>query len=323
MHIHFHDSLDHDKLPMLPRDWADAARLAGPLGEGHKVTFGTDFAAVRDTVEVIIAPPYRLQQIDLFAAPNLKLIQSTYAGMDSLYPFDNIPKTALLLNNRGVHGKRAGEYAAMAILMLTNRLPQFITNQRQSLWRREIGTMAAAKRLTIVGLGAIGSGAAAWAKQFGMEITGIRHGSGAHPDCNRTFSFAALDEVLPQTDILLLACPLTTLTENLLSRERIRLLPPGAGVINVGRGRVIDQGALCDALANGQLGGAVLDVFAVEPIPPDAPIWSTPNLVITPHMSADDPLTYNAATLAIFFKNLAAFLAGQTPPTLVDRTKGY
>jgi phosphoglycerate dehydrogenase-like enzyme len=323
MHIHFHDSLDHEKLPVQPHEWETAAKRAGALGEGHHVTFSTDFDAVRDSVEVIIAPPYRLQQINMHSAPKLKLIQSTYAGMDSLHPFDMIPNTAKLLNNRGVHGKRAGEYCAMAILMLTNKMPLFYSQQRNFHWQRHIGSLAAARRITIVGLGAIGTAAAGWARSLNMHITGIRHGDAPHQDCDETFNFARLDEVLPNTDILLLACPLTPLTTNLLSRERIALLPAGAGIINVGRGKLLDQEALCDALEAGHIGGAVLDVFTVEPIPPHDRIWSTPNMVITPHMSADDPQTYNADTLDIFFENLKAYLAGETPPTLVDLTKGY
>jgi phosphoglycerate dehydrogenase-like enzyme len=323
MRIHFHDTLDHDKLPVLPSDWEKAAALAGGIGQGHKVSFHVDWDAVKDEVEVVVAPPYRLQDIDLHAAPKLRLVQSTWAGMDGLYPFDIIPAQAVLVNNRGVHGRRAGEYCAMAILMLTNRLPMFFTQQRAALWRREIGSLAAAKRLTVVGLGAIGGAAAKWGKALGMEVTGVRHGAEAHPDCDRTLAFERIDEVIAATDIMLLACPLTPKTEGLLSRARIAALPAGAGVVNVGRGRLVDQEALCDALAAGHLGGAVLDVFAVEPIPKEDRIWSVPNMVITPHMSADDPDTYNADTLAIFFDNLRAHLAGARPPTAVDRDKGY
>jgi len=323
MRIHFHDTLDHDKLPVLPADWDAAAAAAGPLGQSHQVTFHTDWDAVKAEVEVVIAPPFRLREIDLHAAPKLKLVQSTWAGMDGLYPFDIIPPEVILMNNRGVHGRRAGEFCLMAILMLTNRIPLFFTQQRAGLWRREIGSLAAAKRLTVVGLGAIGGEAARWGQALGMDVTGIRHGSDPHPACARTFPFEALDQAIPQTDILVLACPLTPKTEGLLSPARIAALPAGAGVVNVGRGRLVAQEALCDALESGHLGGAVLDVFAVEPIPEQDRIWTLRNTVITPHMSADDPLTYNADTLAIFFENLRAFQAGETPPTAVDRTKGY
>jgi len=323
MRIHFHDTLDHEKLPVLPSDWAAAVAVAGPVGQGHEVSFHVDWDAVKDVVEVVVAPPFRLRQIDMHAAPKLRLVQSTWAGMDGLYPFDMIPDQAILMNNRGVHGRRAGEYCAMAILMLTNRLPMFFAQQRAGLWRRDIGSLASAKRLTVVGLGAIGGEAARWGKLLGMAVTGVRHGTDAHPHCDLVLPFERIDEILPATDILVLACPLTAKTEGLLSKARMAALPKGAGVVNVGRGRLVEQEALCDALAAGHLGGAVLDVFAVEPIPVGDRIWEAPNMVITPHMSADDPDTYNADTLAIFFENLRVFQAGGRPPTAVDRNKGY
>jgi len=323
MRIHFHDTLDHEKLPMLPADWESARAAAGMAGEGHEVSFHVDWDAVKGEVEVVIAPPYRIKEIDLFAAPKLKLVQSTWAGMDGLYPFDMIPPGVVLMNNRGVHGKRAGEFCAMAILMLTNKMPLFYTQQRAHKWAREIGCLASAKRLTVVGLGAIGGAAARWGKTFGMHVTGVRHGEDKHPDCDVTVPFERIDEVMKETDILVLACPLTPKTRHLLSKGRILAMPAGAGVVNVGRGGLVEQEALCDALESGHIGGAVLDVFAVEPIPAGDRMWTTRNVVITPHMSADDPQRYNADTLAIFFENLTAFLDGKTPPTAVDRAKGY
>jgi phosphoglycerate dehydrogenase-like enzyme len=156
-----------------------------------------------------------------------------------------------------------------------------------------------------------------------MHVTGVRNGDAPYADCDRTLSHDGLERVLPESDILLLACPLTPATENLLSAARLRLLPPGAGVINIGRGRLIDEAALFDALDAGALGGAVLDVFHKEPLPPEHRAWGVRNLIITPHMSSDDPETYNANTLAIFKGNLEAYLAGRRPPTEVDRVKAY
>jgi phosphoglycerate dehydrogenase-like enzyme len=234
-----------------------------------------------------------------------------------------IPPGVMLLNNRGTHSDKAGEYAAMAILMLVNHMPLFATRQRQQVWQRHLSTLARSSRLTIVGLGSLGGGAARQAKQLGMTITGIRTSATPHPDCDRTLTFNDLDTVLPETDILLLACPLTDATENLLSAERLKLLPAGAGVINIGRGRLIDQPALLDALEQDRLAGAILDVVHPEPLPPNDRAWTTKNLILTPHVSSDDPVTYNSHTLAIFAENLRAFEAGLPPPTLVDLSKGY
>jgi phosphoglycerate dehydrogenase-like enzyme len=320
MHIHIHNEPRGVDQPIMAEAWAAAGIT------GHHVTFGAsaaDFLEHAATVEVLIAPPWEIKRMDLAAAPALKLVQSTSAGVDSLHPFDGIPAGVHLLNNRGAHAAKAGEYGLMAILMLVNLIPVFVTDQKGERWARRTCGLARDHRLTIVGLGSLGGAIAAQAKRLGMTITGIRHSGGAHPDCNRTLPPSALDDVLPATDILVLACPLTAATENLLSAARIGRLPVGAGVINIGRGRLVDQDALFDALEAGRLGGAVLDVFRQEPIPAGDRAWRVPHLIITPHMSADNPATYNADTLAIFARNLAAYQAGETPPTLVDRAKGY
>lgn len=320
MHIHVHNEPDGIDEPITEEIW-QAANIVG-----HSVTFGSsvaDFRAVAEQTELLITPPWAIQAFDLYSAPKLKLVQSTSAGVDSLRPFTMIPPNVLLMNNRGTHSDKAGEYCAMAILMLVNSMQIFATNQREKIWQRRTSPLARNHRLTIVGLGSLGGGAAKQAKRLGLTVTGIRSSGKAHPECDRVFTLAELDAVLPETDILLLACPLTDATEKLLSAERLKLLPATAGVINIGRGRLLDQVALCDALDEGRLGGAILDVFYTEPLPPNDPVWTTKNLVVTPHMSSDDPNTYNAITLAILAENLRAFELGLTPPTNIDRAKGY
>jgi glyoxylate/hydroxypyruvate reductase A len=320
MHIHIHNAPDSVDPPITLDVW-EAAGIAG-----HRVTFGrdaADFLAQSASVEALVASPWDMKRLDLFAAPKLKLLQSTSAGVDSLQPFDRIPAHVVLMNNRGTHAEKAGEFALMAILMLVNMIPRFVTDQRKRHWQRITAGLARSQRLTVVGLGSLGGAGAAQARRLGMYVTGIRYGGEAHEHCDRTFTLAKLDEVLPETDILLLACPLTPETSNLLSAPRLALLPRGAGVINIGRGRLVDEAALFDALDAGALGGAVLDVFHEEPLPPGHRAWGVKNLIITPHMSSDDPTTYNAVTLEIFKKNLAAHEAGALPPTAVDRVRGY
>lgn len=320
MHIYIHNEPRGFYLPITEALW-QATGITG-----HRLTIGSsaaEFAAVAATVEALIIPPYEIKRLDLSAAPNLKLIQSTSAGVDSLRPFDMIPPGVLLLNNRGTHSDKAGEYAAMAILMLVNQMPKFATHQRQQVWRRHLSSLARLQRITIVGLGSLGGAAARQAKQLGLIVTGIRNSATPHPDCDVTLTLDGLDGVLPETDILFLACPLTDATENLLSAARLKLLPATAGVINIGRGKLIDQAALLDALDEDRLAGAILDVFRAEPLPPGDRAWTTRNLIITPHVSSDDPVTYNSHTLTIFGANLRAFEAGLAPPTVVDRAKGY
>ena len=128
---------------------------------------------------------------------------------------------------------------------------------------------------------------------------------------------------MPTTEFLVLACPLTDATRGLMDRRRLGLLPAGAGIVNIGRGELLDQDALCDLLDNGHLSGAVLDVFTPEPIPEGHRLWTTPNLVISPHTSADDPATYNPRSLDIFIRNVRAYLAGEKLPNLFDTERGY
>lgn len=326
MHVHIQEFADSPYLKLTAPEFHEAAALAGPIGEGHTLTVGgslEDFEAAAPDIEVLIATPTAIRRLDLSRAPRLKLIQSTSAGVDPLAPFDMIPPGVMLLNNRGVHADRAGEFAIMAMLMLASHMPAFATDQRAHRWhRRQSGTIAG-KRATIVGVGGLGGGAARRARQFGIHVTGIRNGSDPHPDCDETRTIADLDAVLPGTDFLLLACPLTEATRNLLDARRISLLPRHAGVINIGRGGLLDQPALCAALRSETIAGAVLDVFAQEPVPEGDEVWDTLNLIMTPHISSDDPARYNAATLASFFASLRALAAGERPGTLVDFAKGY
>jgi glyoxylate/hydroxypyruvate reductase len=151
----------------------------------------------------------------------------------------------------------------------------------------------------------------------------VRTRAEPHPDCERVVAAGDLDAVLPATEFLVLACPLTPRTRGLLDRRRVGLLPRGAGVVNIGRGELVEQEALLDALDDGHLSGAVLDVFVPEPVPPGHRLWRTPNLVMTPHMSAGDPQTYNLRSLVIFLENLRALEEGRRPPNRVDLARGY
>jgi len=274
-------------------------------------------------MEILITSPWKLETLDLFSAPRLKILQTTAAGVDLLAPFDHIPPDVLILNNRGTHAARAYEYSLMAILMLVNKIPKFVTDQRAGEWNRVGIGMAARQRLTVIGLGSLGSAAVAAGRHLGMDVTGLRHGSAPHKDCARTFNIGALDTVLPYTDILFLACPLTDATRELISAARLALLPASAGIINIGRGKLIDQTALFDALDAGSLAGAVLDVLAPEPVPAGDRAWGVKNLIITPHVAAENPYTYNALTLQVVKENLSAYRSGHRPPALVDRQKGY
>jgi phosphoglycerate dehydrogenase-like enzyme len=329
MRIQIHN---HPRQPAVfqvtPEHWAEAATRAGALGAGHRVGFSASpeaFAAVADEIEVLISGPAAMKPmlaaLQPDRAPRLRLIFSVAAGVDGLSQAAMPPVP--FANNRGAHAEKAAEFVIMALLMLANGMPDCIADQRNRHWGQRFTRGLRGRHLTVLGLGSMGGAAAEQAAHFGMRVTGIRATPAPHPACERVLGMAALDEVLAETEFLLLSCPLTPETRQVLDRRRIGLLPRDAAVVNIGRGPLIEQAALCDALDAGHLSGAVLDVFDPEPVPPEDRVWTTRNMVMTPHVSVDDAVSYIPRSLDIFFANLAAFERGAPLVTPVDFSRGY
>jgi glyoxylate/hydroxypyruvate reductase A len=326
MRIHIQNPAD-DPLFMFSRDmWEAAVARAPDVGAGHKVTIGdtsAEFAAAIAEAEALITEVGVVAAEFPCRAQRLKLLFVTNAGLDRLAPFDWLPPDVALLNNAGVHAAKAGEFAIMSVLMLANRVPQMVTHQRAGRWEKLWGAALYGRRITIVGLGSLGGATAMQAARFGMHVTGVRATVAPHSHCAEVITAANLDRVLPRTEFLVLACPLTDATRGLISRERLKRLPRDAGVVNIGRGALVDQDALCDLLDDAYLSGAVLDVFTPEPIPDGHRLWNTRNLIISPHTAADDPNTYNPRSLDLFFENLRAWREGRPMPNRFDPARGY
>jgi len=327
MRIHIQNEAVATGFEISTDHWRAAVARGGAIAAGHEVSFGATAATLEAGLleaELLITSVAALAgQLPLPSAPRLRAIFCTSAGLDRLAPFTWLPPGVALLNNAGTHSAKAGEYALMALLMLANRLPALMTAQRAGRWEPLHGSVLAGRQVTIVGLGGLGGAAAEHAARLGMRVTGVRARPAPHPACARVVASADLDALLPQSEFLLLACPLTHATRGLMDRRRLGLLPRGGGVINIGRGALLDQAALGDLLEAGQLAGAVLDVFAEEPIPPGDRLWTLPNLIITPHVSCDDPNSYIPESLDIFFANLRAIAAGARPPNQIDPERGY
>lgn len=325
MRIHVHTAAPPSPSILTPARWDAAAARAPDVGAGHAVTYGTtteELATALAEAEVLVLTLHKGVR-PLPPAPHLRAVFVTWAGVDAILPLDWLPPGAVLLNNRGTHAEKAGEYGIMALLMLANHMPRLVGAQQAGRWKRIASTTLADRPVTVVGLGSLGGAVAEWAGRFGMRVTGVRSGHAPHPACERVVPAAELDAVLPGTEFLVLACPLTEATRGLLDRRRIALLPAGAGVVNIGRGPLLDQDALCDALEAERLGGAVLDVFTPEPVPPGHRLWTTPNLLMTPHVSSDDEVRYLDRSLDVLMTNLRAMRDGTALPNLVDAGRGY
>lgn len=277
--------------------------------------------AVR-TAEVVIG--WRFPRENLATrAPRLRWIHLTGAGIEHVLPLDWLPRGVALTTNSGVHAPKAGEFAAMAILMINNHLPALVTAQREGRWQRLFSTPAHGKTLAVIGVGAMGGAAAQRAKQLGMHVLGVRRSGRSHRYVDEMFGPEELDKVLPRADIVLLSVPLTRETRQILGRRELDLIKPEAGLINMARAAIVDYEALAEKLAQGELSGAMLDVFDPEPLPADSPLWKTPNLIITPHVSSDDAEGYIPRTLDLVVQNAARCLAGRPLRNRVRAEREY
>lgn len=322
----FPNTPEGEEVFTITRERFDAAAAAYPQVAKHLDVFidwdTENFATSMQTAEVLLTWNFPTDNLAA-VAPKLKWIHCIGAGVEHLTPMDWLPDGVTLVNNKGVHAAKAGEFGLMGVLMLHNHVPALMTNQRAAVYDSLYSTPIAGKTLLVIGVGSIGGAVARHCAQLGLHVTGVsRHGRPAD-GVGKMVMPDALDEVLPDADFVFVSTPMTPETENLLDARRLDLLKPGAGVINVGRAGVIDYRHLAAKLEAGTLAGAILDVFDPEPLPQDSILWSTKNLVVTPHVSADDGNSYVPLTLDLFLRNMARHLDGEPLLNQVRPQLGY
>ena len=281
-----------------------------------------NFNSSMSSSDILIAWNFPTSNIKKIS-PNLKWIHCISAGIEHLLPLDWMFEGLVLTNNSGVHSKKAGEYGLMSVLMLQNHLPKIITNQKNKKFVSLFSNPIAGKTIVVVGTGSLGGAMIHHLAQLGPNIIGVNRKGGTVKGCSKVITVDKIDNVLPEADILYLATPETPETKNLISRERLDLLKPSCGIVNIGRQSAIDYDALCEKLKTKKIAGAILDVFSHEPIKSDSKLWEIPNLIITPHVSADDGESYVRLTLELFMKNLELFINNKPLVNQVDKKFGY
>ena len=256
-------------------------------------------------------------------SPNLKWIHCVSAGVEHLLPLNWMFEGLILTNNSGVHSKKAGEYGLMSILMLHNHIPKIISNQKNKKFESLFSTPIAGKTIVVVGTGNLGGAMIRLLAPLGPKIIGVNRKGEAVDGCSKVITVDKIDSILPEADILYLAMPETPGTKNLISRKRLDLLKPSCGIVNIGRQSAMDYDVLCEKLRTNKLAGAILDVFAPEPIELNSKLWQIPNLIITPHVSADDGESYVRLTLELFTKNLKLFISNKPLINQINKNFGY
>ena len=247
------------------------------------------------------------------AAPNLKWLQVVSAGSDQKPYQTSIGRGIRITTSSGANAEPVGLTAVTGLLMLARNFPHWIRAQQKHEWTPQpVGESPAdlpGQTAVIVGMGNIGKVIARALQGMGVRVIGVRRNAAPTEYFDEVRPVSALDELLPKCDWLILACPLTAETRGPIDERRLKLLPRSAGLVNMARGQVIDEEALIRALAGGQLRGAYLDVFSREPLPSDSPLWTLPNVIITPHNSSTGTGNYKRG-VEIFLRNLEAYLRG-------------
>lgn len=261
----------------------------------------------------------------LAAAPNLRWIQLTSAGVDRAAR-NGLLETALLITSAsGLHATPIGEYVLAQMLMFCKGMHRFLRAQQRHEWTRSMPQELYGKTVGVVGLGHIGAEVARLSKAFGCRVLATRR------SVTERTSDAVADELLPpselpallaESDFVVLAVPLTNETRGLIGEAELRAMKPSAVLINIARGPVVDEAALVRALKEGWIAGAGLDVFEQEPLSPESELWEMENVILTPHISGGTEI-YNQRATEIFCENLRRYLAGQPLMNLADAARGY
>jgi phosphoglycerate dehydrogenase-like enzyme len=269
---------------------------------------------------------------DIFPfATRLRWVQSPAVGVGNLMFPELLASDVVITSARGVRARAMAEHVLGVTIALARQLPLALRAQAAHEWAQdrlegpESGIRAlAGLRMGIVGLGAIGTEVAKIAAPFGFRVTAIRRRADrpVPSGVDRVWTPDRLVDLLAESDVVVLAAPHTPETKQLIGRRELDRIKRGAFLVNVARGKLIDDQAVVDALTDGRLGGAALDVFTREPLDPASPYWDLPNVIITPHTSGAMP-DYWTPLVALFSENLRRFEAGQPLLNVVDKVAGY
>jgi phosphoglycerate dehydrogenase-like enzyme len=294
-----------------------------------------------DDVEVLLRGWLVAEAFDrlLSRAPHLTWVHSATSGVERALTPAALARDVLVTNARGVFSRPIAEHVLLMILAVSRHLPELIELQRERTWQPLEGRELRELTIGIVGYGSLGRAVASLASAFGARVIAMRRRPSAAEDARaagdddgETFPFEprldrvvgpeGLHDLLAESDIVVLAAPLTAETEGMIDEAAVAAMKRDAWLINVARGRLIDDTALIRALRDHRIGGAALDAFRDEPLPPASPYWDMPNVILTPHTAWSSARVLDRS-IDLFCDNLTRFSRGEPLRNVVDPTAGY
>ena len=239
----------------------------------------------------------------------LRWVQALTTGVDPLAAL-GLPDDVAITSVRGIHGPQMAELTFLLMLALARDFPRTLRNQADAVWQRWPQRLLNERSLLIVGVGAIGEAIAARAGAFGMHVFGASDGRTEAPGFDAISPYRELGDQVGKADFVVVVTPYSARTHDLIDDAVLRAMRPDSYLVNVARGRVVNEAALLAALHEGRIAGAALDVFEQEPLPPESPLWHAPNLIITPHVGGMSD-RYAEQVLPILLHNVRAFVEGR------------
>jgi len=311
---------------VIPRSFVEQLRAEFPQ---HRFLEAWDRDAIRRQLpEADVAFTPFIDRDVFTAATRLRWVQSPAVGVGSLMFPELLASPVVLTSARGIRARSIAEHVLGVTIALARRIPATLRAQAEHRWaQEELETETCTlhgQRMGIVGLGAIGVEIVKIAAPFGFRISAIRRRAGqiAPDGVEAVWTPDRLPDLLAQSDVVVLAAPHTPETKRLIGRAQIDRMKRGALLVNIARGKLVDDEALIEALRDGRLGGAALDVFSQEPLEPSSPYWDLPNVIVTPHTSGAMK-DYWTPLVALFADNLRRFEKGEPLLNVVDKVAGY
>lgn len=259
----------------------------------------------------------------LEAAPGLRWYHTPSAGVDRLVEVGEFRERGIILtNNSGSYDIQIAEHVMSFVFAAAKQLHLYRDQQVKREWKDQQHHELRGETMVVFGAGSIGGEVVRLAAAVGLRVIAVRRSGAPVPGATRVVTPERLGDIVAEADYLVVAAPLTSATRGAISRELIARLKPSSWIINIARGPIIDEPALIDALRAEKIGGAALDTFAKEPLPPESPLWTLPNVIITPHTSNSSPKV-RERTLALFVENVRRYKAGEPLLNRVDWETGY